>query len=237
MVKKTALADYSNIHKRGLIAINLREGDRLVNVRLSDDDHDIILVTRKGMSIRFPESSIRATGRNTMGVRGINLAKDDSVIGMLATDSGDTLLVVTEEGFGKRSLLSDYRVQNRAGKGLITYRTSKRTGKLVGVAQVNDSDDILLINDLGIIIRFRASEIPVLGRNTSGVTLMRSREGQVVDMSIVSGEEDQEHEEVNGQVLDHDPDDELLVSEADEGDVDPEELQAEEDDLDQAEDQ
>lgn len=237
MVKKTALADYSNIHKRGLIAINLREGDRLVNVRLSDDDHDIILVTRKGMSIRFPESSIRATGRNTMGVRGINLAKDDSVIGMLATDSGDTLLVVTEEGFGKRSLLSDYRVQNRAGKGLITYRTSKRTGKLVGVAQVNDSDDILLINDLGIIIRFRASEIPVLGRNTSGVTLMRSREGQVVDMSIVSGEEDQEHEEVNGQVLDHDPDDELLVSEADEGDADPQDLLDEEDDLDQGEDQ
>ena len=223
MVKKTALADYSNIHKRGLIAINLREGDRLVNVRLSDDDHDIVLVTRKGMSIRFPEASVRATGRNTMGVRGIRLGKDDSVIGMLATDSGDTLLVVTENGFGKRSRLADYRVQNRAGKGLITHRTTKRTGKLVGVAQVNDSDDVLLINDLGIIIRFRASEIPVLGRNTSGVTLMRSREGLVVDMSIVSGEEDEDHETVNGELLPDDPDDEPLVSEEDEEETGEEE--------------
>ena len=216
MVKKTALLDYSNIHKRGLIAINLKEGDRLVNVRLSDDDHDIILVTRKGMSIRFPEASIRSTGRNTMGVRGINLGKEDSVIGMIATDSEDTLLVVTEHGFGKRSRLSDYRVQNRAGKGLITYRTTKRTGKLVGVAQVNDEDDVLLINDLGIIIRFRASEIPVLGRNTSGVTLMRSREGLVVDMSIVTAEEDEEHETINGMEVPIDPDDEPLVTEEDE---------------------
>ncbi|NLB27481.1 MAG: DNA gyrase subunit A [Clostridiaceae bacterium] len=216
MVKKTALSDYANIHKRGLIAINLREDDRLVNVRLSDDDHDIILVTRKGMSIRFTESSVRATGRNTMGVRGIRLGKDDEVIGMIATDSEDTLLVVTENGFGKRSKLTEYRPQNRAGKGLITYRTTKRTGKLVGVAQVNDTDDVLLINDLGIIIRFRASEIPVLGRNTSGVTLMRSRQGLVVDMSIVSGEDDEEHETVNGAPLPEDLDDEPLVSEDDE---------------------
>ncbi|NLB50016.1 MAG: DNA gyrase subunit A [Clostridiaceae bacterium] len=216
MVKKTALADYVNIHKRGLIAINLREDDRLVNVRLSDDDHDLILVTRKGMSIRFAESSVRATGRNTMGVRGISLSKDDEVIGMVATYSDDTLLVVTENGFGKRSRLSDYRPQNRAGKGLITYRTTKRTGKLVGVVQVNDTDDVLLVNDLGIIIRFRASEIPVLGRNTSGVTLMRSREGLVVDISIVSAEEDEEHETVNGMPLPEDANDEPLVSEDDE---------------------
>ncbi len=151
-----------------------------------------------------------------MGVRGINLGKEDSVIGMIATDSEDTLLVVTEHGFGKRSRLSDYRVQNRAGKGLITYRTTKRTGKLVGVAQVNDEDDVLLINDLGIIIRFRASEIPVLGRNTSGVTLMRSREGLVVDMSIVTAEEDEEHETINGMEVPIDPDDEPLVTEEDE---------------------
>jgi len=172
------------------------------------------------MSIRFPESSVRATGRNTMGVRGIKLGKDDEVIGMIATYSDDTLLVVTENGFGKRSRMSDYRPQNRAGKGLITYRTTKRTGKLVGVAQVNDTDDVLLINDLGIIIRFRASEIPVLGRNTSGVTLMRSREGLVVDMSIVTGEDDQEHETVNGVPLPEDLNDEPLASEdGHEGDV------------------
>lgn len=218
MVKKTALLGYANINKNGLIAINMREGDKLVNVRLSDDDHDIILATRKGMSIRFPEVSVRATARNTMGVRGIRLGKDDSVIGMIATDSDDTLLVVTEHGFGKRSQLSEYRSQNRAGKGLITYRTTKRTGMLVGVAQVNDSDDVLLINDLGIIIRFRAGEIPILGRNTSGVTLMRSREGLVVDMSIVSGDDDDEHEAVNGEVLPEDESDTPFVCEADEDD-------------------
>ncbi|HZK29212.1 MAG TPA: DNA gyrase subunit A [Clostridia bacterium] len=216
MVKKTALSGYANINKNGLIAINMREGDKLVNVRLTDDDHDIILATRKGMSIRFPESTVRATARNTMGVRGIRLGKDDSVIGMVATDSGDTLLVVTEHGFGKRSELSEYRTQNRAGKGLITYRATKRTGKLVGVAQVNDSDDVLLINDLGIIIRFRAGEIPVLGRNTSGVTLMRSREGLVVDMSVVSESENGEHEAVNGEALPDDEDDACFVCEEDE---------------------
>ncbi|MGI6157860.1 MAG: DNA gyrase subunit A [Saccharofermentanales bacterium] len=192
MIKKTALEDYRNINKSGLIAINMREGDRLVNVRLSDDDHDIILVTKNGMSIRFPESTVRATGRNTMGVRGIQLSEDDSVIGMVATDSDDTLLVVTENGYGKRSRLDDYRVQGRAGKGLITYRVTERTGRLAGVAQVTDDDDVLLVNDLGIIIRFEAKEIPVMGRIASGVTLMRSREGTVVDMSIVRPSDEEE---------------------------------------------
>ncbi|HNZ62759.1 MAG TPA: DNA gyrase subunit A [Bacillota bacterium] len=215
LVKKTALADYRNIHKGGLIAIKLREDDRLVNVRLSVDEDDIVLVTSKGLSIRFPESGVRATGRNTMGVNGMRLSGDDQVIGMITTDGSQTLLVVTEHGFGKRTLLSDYRVQNRSGKGLITYRTTKRTGKLVGVAEVTDDDDVLLINDRGIIIRFRVSEIPVMGRITSGVTLMRSREGLVVDMSVVSPDEESEHEEVTGETI-ADDDDEAFVSAGDE---------------------
>ncbi|NMA00313.1 MAG: DNA gyrase subunit A, partial [Clostridiaceae bacterium] len=190
MVKKTELSEYSNIYRNGLIAINLREDDRLTNVRIADDHHDIILVTRNGMSIRFPESSIRPTGRNTMGVRGIRLDDDDEVIGMITTDHDDSLLVVTENGYGKRSRLEDYRPQNRSGKGLITYKVTKKTGKLVGAAQVNDESEILIINDQGIIIRIPASEIPIQGRNTSGVTLMRSRDGKVVDMSIVIDEED-----------------------------------------------
>lgn len=197
MVKKTALSEYSNIYRSGLIAINLREDDRLTNVRIADDHHDIILVTRNGMSIRFPESSIRPTGRNTMGVRGIRLDDDDEVIGMVTTDHDDSLLVVTEKGYGKRSRLEDYRPQNRAGKGLITYKVTKKTGRLVGAAQVNDESEILLINDQGIIIRIPAGEIPIQGRNTSGVTLMRSRDGKVVDMSIVIDEEDEiKHEEI-----------------------------------------
>lgn len=197
MVKKTALSEYSNIYRSGLIAINLREDDRLTNVRIADDYHDIILVTRNGMSIRFPESSIRPTGRNTMGVRGIRLDDDDEVIGMVTTDHDDSLLVVTEKGYGKRSRLEDYRPQNRAGKGLITYKVTKKTGRLVGAAQVNDESEILLINDQGIIIRIPAGEIPIQGRNTSGVTLMRSRDGKVVDMSIVIDEEDEiKHDEI-----------------------------------------
>lgn len=132
-----------------------------------------------------------------MGVRGIRLDDDDEVIGMVTTDHDDSLLVVTEKGYGKRSRLEDYRPQNRAGKGLITYKVTKKTGRLVGAAQVDDESEILLINDQGIIIRIPAGEIPIQGRNTSGVTLMRSRDGKVVDMSIVIDEEDEiKHDEI-----------------------------------------
>ena len=222
LVKKTLLSDYRNIHKGGLIAIKMREGDRLVNVRLSDDEDDILLVTRNGLSIRFNESSVRATGRNTMGVNGIKLSEDDQVIGMITTDGDGTLLVVTENGFGKRTSLSEYRVQNRHGVGLITYRTTRRTGQLIGVAEVTDEDDVLLINDHGIIIRFRASEIPIMGRITSGVTLMKVREGLVVDMSVVSPDEECEHETVNGTAPD-DLNDEAYVDDLEES-ADEEEL-------------
>lgn len=215
LVKKTLLSDYRNIHKGGLIAIKMRDDDKLVNVRLSDDEDDILLVTRKGMAIRFNESTVRATGRNTMGVNGIKLDEDDQVIGMITTDGSGTLLVVTEHGFGKRTALSEYRAQNRHGKGLITYRTTRRTGKLVGIAEVTDEDDVLLINDRGIIIRFRASEIPVMGRITSGVTLMRVREGLVVDMSVVSPDEECEHETVNGRVPEDLDDDEGFSDDTD----------------------
>jgi DNA gyrase subunit A len=157
-----------------------------------------------------------------MGVNGIKLSEDDQVIGMITTDGDGTLLVVTENGFGKRTSLSEYRVQNRHGVGLITYRTTRRTGKLIGVAEVTDEDDVLLINDHGIIIRFRASEIPIMGRITSGVTLMKVREGLVVDMSVVSPDEECEHETVNGTAPD-DLNDEAYVDDLEES-ADEEEL-------------
>ena len=187
-VKKTELVEYANIYKNGLIAVNLREDDELVGVELAEEDSDVILVTRQGMSICFNEEQVRATGRNTQGVRGIMLEEGDQVIGMVSTVPDRNLLVVSEGGFGKRTELAEYRVQTRGGKGLITYRPSEKTGLLAGIALVSDDDEIILINDAGIMIRIAAAEIPVLGRITQGVTLMRTREGLVVDMAILEHE-------------------------------------------------
>ncbi len=195
LIKKTKLDDYSNIHRGGLIAINLRENDELVGVRLSEGDHDITLVTRYGKSIRFSENDVRATGRNTMGVKGITLDDDDYVIGMVPIDESKNLLVVSENGFGKRTEMEEYRVQTRGGKGVLTYRTTLKTGLLAGIALVDESNDIILINDTGIIIRLAVSEIPVLSRATQGVTLMRSRDGHVVDMSVIDHEDEEESED------------------------------------------
>jgi DNA gyrase subunit A len=185
VVKKTELAEYANINKSGLIAVNLREDDELIGVQLTERHHDIVLVTRQGMSIRFTDDDVRPTGRNTQGVRGILLNDEDRVIAMVPTDATKTLLVVSEKGFGKRTELDEYRLQNRGGKGLITYKPSEKTGLLAGIALVDEDDDVIMINDAGIIIRMAAAEIPILTRITQGVTLMRTREGKVVDIAVV----------------------------------------------------
>jgi DNA gyrase subunit A len=195
IVKKTSLVEYANMNRNGLIAINLREGDELVGVQLTESHNDIVLVTRRGMSIRFADEDVRATGRNTQGVRGIALDDDDEVVGMAPTVPGKTILVVSERGFGKRTELDEYRIQTRAGKGLITYRPSEKTGLLAGIALVDDQNDVILVSDTGIIIRMSASEIPILSRNTQGVRLMRTGEGRVVDLAVVEHEEAEEAEE------------------------------------------
>ncbi len=195
IVKKTELADYSNVNKSGLIAVNLREDDELIGVRLTDGRQEIVLVTRKGMSIRFSEEDVRDTGRNTMGVRGISLKDDDDVIGMAPIAEGENLLVVSERGFGKRTELEEYRTQTRGGSGLITYRVAEKTGPLVGIALIDDTKDVLLINDVGIVIRLAASEIPILSRVTQGVTLMRSKDGRVVDLAVIDHEDEEESED------------------------------------------
>ncbi len=199
VVKKTELTDYSRINKSGLIAINLRDEDELIGVQLTDGEQDVVLVTRKGMSIRFREDDVRDTGRNTMGVRGISLSLDDEVIGMAPIVDGENLLVVSERGFGKRSELEEYRIQTRGGKGLITYRIAEKTGPLVGIALVDDTKDVLLINDSGIVIRLAASEIPILSRVTQGVTLMRTKSGKVVDIAVVDHEEPSDEEELTDE--------------------------------------
>lgn len=217
-VKKTSMAEYGNVHKGGIIAISLREGDHLIGVDLADDGHDIILISRKGMAIRFPESDVRATGRNTMGVKGMNLSDDDEVIRSLCDSCDESILVVSENGFGKRSSMDQYRPQKRGGKGLITYKVTRRTGDLVEAAMVNDYQDILLVNDKGVIIRLGTAEIPILGRSTSGVTLMRSGDGKVVSMAVV------DHENVEEET-DPDPDPDSFVEVDAEPDiVDPDKL-------------
>jgi len=207
VVKKTELIDYSRINKSGLIAVNLRDDDELIGVRLTDGQQEIVLVTRKGMSIRFGEEDVRDTGRNTMGVRGITLSGDDEVIGMAPIVEGENLLVVSEKGFGKRTEMEEYRTQTRGGKGLITYRIAEKTGPLVRIALVDDDKDVLLINDSGIVIRLAAVEIPVLSRVTQGVTLMRTRAGKVVDLAVL------DHEDVEEGDEDYAPEDPLDSSE------------------------
>lgn len=195
-VKKTDLMEYDSIRKGGLAAVTLRESDELIDVRLTDGTKDIILVTRDGMSIRFEESDVRPLGRVSQGVRGISLEEGDYVVGMGASIPESTLLVVTENGFGKRTELDEYKVQTRAGKGILTYRVTDKTGKVAGVKLVQESDEIMLISSDGTIIRMAVDGISILGRATQGVTLMRTQNGnKVVSVARIETDGTQEPEE------------------------------------------
>ncbi|MCQ2522403.1 MAG: DNA gyrase subunit A [Lachnospiraceae bacterium] len=176
-VKKTPVSGFANIRKTGLIAISLREGDELIEVKESTDESDVFLVTKKGMSIRFKETDVRPTGRDTQGVIGIDLQEGDEVIGGQLDHQGNSLLVVSENGMGKRSKLEDFRLQKRAGKGLICYKITEKTGELVGVKAVNDDHQIMMITSGGIIIQIAMDDIRDLGRNTSGVKLINLSDG------------------------------------------------------------
>src|SRR5574344_2050653 len=178
LMKKTKLSEYSNIRKSGIQGITLKEDDELIDVRLTDGNTSIIMVTRQGMSIRFKEEEVRSVGRTSMGVKGINLGKDDKVVGMEPISSDkDYILAITENGFGKRTEVEEYREQSRAGKGILTYKTTAKTGHIIGVKIVNEKDDIMIITDTGVIIRINVKDISVLGRNTHGVILMRTSDG------------------------------------------------------------
>ncbi len=178
LVKKTNLSEYSNIRKTGILGITLKDEDEIIDVRLTDGKADVVLVTTAGLSIRFNEDEARPVGRTSMGVKGINLGKDAKVVGMEPiTDNNAYILAITENGFGKRTEVEEYRSQTRAGKGILTYKTTEKTGKIIGVKVVTDNDDIMIITANGTIIRIHAKDISVLGRNTQGVTLMRTTEG------------------------------------------------------------
>ena len=191
LIKKTALNEYNSARKTGLQAITLKEEDELIAVRLTDGEDNVVLVTKKGMSITFDEKDVRPIGRIAQGVIGIRLDSDDVVIGMesIITGSKATLLAITENGFGKRTELDEYRVQIRGGKGVITYTITPKTGDIVGVRIANDEDDAMLITEKGTIIRIHVKDISILGRATQGVTLMRTSDGgKVVSIETLTPE-------------------------------------------------
>jgi DNA gyrase subunit A len=175
VVKKSPLREYSNIRSGGIIAVNLDEGDKLITVAITDGKQDVLLASKNGKSIRFKEADARPIGRVGRGVRGMSLEDDDFVIGMeILNDSfvGSTLFTVTEHGYGKRTEMSEYRLQSRGGKGIITIKTTERNGCVVDIKQVTDENDLMLITDQGKIIRMPVSGFSVIGRNTQGVRLM-----------------------------------------------------------------
>ena len=193
LIKKTSLIEYNIARKSGLQAITLKEDDELIGVRLTDGEDNIVLVTRQGMCITFDEKDVRPTGRSAQGVIGIRLNENDYVIGMesIISNTKSTLLAITENGFGKRTELDEYRVINRGGKGVITYKITPKTGEIVGIRIVDESDDVMLITDTGTVIRLNVSEISILGRSTQGVTLMKTNEGKVVSIEKISEEKEE----------------------------------------------
>lgn len=196
LIKKTALKEYDSSRKNGLQGITLKEDDELISVKLTDGEDNIVLVTRNGICITFDEKDVRPIGRTAQGVIGIRI-DDDEVIGMESVIRGGkaTLLAITENGFGKRTETDEYRVQARGGRGVITYKITPKTGKLVGVKVVSGDEDVMLITDKGTIIRMKVEEISILGRSTQGVTLMRTTDGgKVVSIEILEPENVEEKE-------------------------------------------
>ncbi len=193
IVKKTSLAEYANVRKTGLAAITLRPDDELIEVKFTDDQKDILLVTKFGQCIRFHETDVRSTGRVSMGVIGIHLSEGDEVVGMQLDVQGQYLLIVSEKGLGKRTLVEEFSSQNRGGKGVKCYKITGKTGNIVGVKAVNDDNEVMIITTEGIIIRMKVSDISVLGRVTSGVKLINLSD-QVTVASITKVKEDRDLE-------------------------------------------
>lgn len=203
MVKKTPMREYSNMRKTGLQAILLREGDELIEVKVTDNTEDIFLATKFGMSIRFKETDARITGRVSYGVIGMKLDEGDEVVGMQMASQGEYMLVVSEKGYGKRTGISEFKLQLRGGKGLLCYNVTEKTGNLVGMKLLDDGRDIMLITNEGILIRMGVDDISVIGRNTSGVKLMSiDADSNVRVASIAKVRESSRQDEEDENVVD-----------------------------------
>ena len=208
IVKKTPLSEFKNLRKNGLIAINLRDGDELIKVKVTRGDADIIIATREGNAIRFNEKDVRPMGRTASGVRSINLKKNDVAVCMDIAVKEEDLLVISENGFGKRTPITEYKVQRRGGTGLITYKLSEKTGKVVGATVCKAEDELMLINTSGVAIRINVSDISVTSRSTMGVRLMRTSDDEKIAAiaKISSGSEDKEEQlvlEENNEINDN----------------------------------
>ena len=203
IVKKTPIKDYENIRKTGLAAINLREDDKLIEVKVTDDSEDIFLFTKFGQCIRFKETDVRVTGRTTMGVIGMNLAPDDLIIAMQTASMGESVLLVSSQGLGKCTLIDEFTTQNRGGKGVKCYKITEKSGNLVGVKSVGADDEIMLITTEGVIIRIQVSDTALLGRVTTGVKLINLDEGVrvasiakvVEDKTLMQSDDDKEEQD------------------------------------------
>lgn len=193
IIKKTLLSEFKKSKRNGLIAINLRDDDELIGVRLTDGNQEIILVTRKGMSIRFSEQDIRPMGRSAMGVKAMTLSGDDDLVAISLVGEGEELLVVSENGYGKRTLLDEYRIQSRGGKGIKTYNVNDKTGFIAGSKTVNTDDELMIISSDGVLIRLKVEDISQLGRATSGVKLMKTEgDAHIVSIAKILADEEQE---------------------------------------------
>ncbi|MCQ2081470.1 MAG: DNA gyrase subunit A [Lachnospiraceae bacterium] len=205
-IKKTKVTEYSTIRKNGLIAINLRDDDELIEVKITDKDTEVFLVTKYGLCIRFNETDVRNTGRSSMGVRGMNLADGDEIVGMQLDHQGDSLLIVSEKGMGKRTALEEFHNQNRGGKGVKCYKITEKTGYVVGVKAVNDDHEIMMITNAGILIQIPMSDVSVIGRSTSGVKLINLDNGVTVAKiakvrdKITQGNEEISEEDLEDEV-------------------------------------
>lgn len=192
-IKKTVLSAYGNVRKGGIFAINLKKGDRLIEVKMTDGSNDIMIGTRNGFAVRFNEKDVRDMGRTATGVRGVRLGKGDKVVGLLVIKrQGISILVVTEKGFGKRSDINDYRITRRGGKGVITVKTSDKVGKLIAMMEVNDNDELVIISTKGMVIRQSVKDIRIMGRATQGVRVIRLKEADsIADIAKVVPEEEE----------------------------------------------
>jgi DNA gyrase subunit A len=199
VVKKTRLDAYANPRRGGIIAISLDEDDELIAACRTNGRQEVIIATRDGKSIRFPEDQVRPMGRTAAGVRGMSLRAGDAVVGMEILSPDATILTVTERGYGKRTPLDDYRIQRRGGQGIITIRTSERNGPVVSVAQVVDDDEVMLITDGGKVLRARVSGISTMGRATQGVRIMNLDAGEKIVSMARLAESDVGESDGNGE--------------------------------------
>ena len=191
LVKKTVLCAFGNPRKGGINAINIREGDDLIDVKLTDGNQEIVLGTHFGKAIRFHESDVRDMGRQATGVAGINLAKNDFVVGMVTVRKESTVLVVTEKGYGKRTPIKDYRITRRGGKGIVTVNTTERVGKMISIKEVIEDDDVMIITTKGNVIRQAVKQIRESGRATQGIRLIRlTANDQIADVARIVKDED-----------------------------------------------